>query len=369
MKNPFAGALQLSCCVAAGSMLQAIVLSVTLTAALLPAGAGAQAGGNTALQGTLVVANRRGGSLSFIDLPSGVEMARHPIGSRIPHEVAVSPNGRLAVTSEYGGNDDPGTKVLIFDVAEARLLGDIDLGPQTRPHSLAFLPDSRRAVVTMERADAIALIDVVDRRVVETFAAGGSDNHMVRVSPDGDTAYVSGRAGEGTLSIIDLTGVRETAVVVTGAGAEGLAVSPDGSEVWVANRRDQSVAIVDTRTRSIAQKIDSAPFVGRAEISASGRVLVPNGSFGGESAPQQLTLYDLSSRRQLARHRVREAQDNTGGFNIHIVGETAFVSDRTSGAIEIYDLANFPASTVLFAEHDAPDGMAWSPVRMNAVTR
>ena len=321
------------------------------------------------LEGTLVVANRTGGSVSFIDLPSGIEMARFPIGARIPHEVAVSPNGRLAVSSEYGGNDDPGTKVFVFDVVEARLLGDVELGPQTRPHSLAFLPDSRRVVVTMERADAIALIDVVDRRVIETFTAGGSDNHMVRVSPDGNTAFVTGRGGEGTLSIIDLTGEDETTVLVTGAGAEGLAVSPDGNEVWVANRRDQSVAVVDVRRRRIAEKIATAPFVGRAEITPAGRVLVPNGSFGGESAPQQLTLYDRQSREQMARHRVREAEDNNGGFNIHVVDEFAFVSDRTSGAIEIYDLANFPASTVLFANHDYPDGMAFSHLRMNSVTQ
>ena len=30
------------------------------------------------LEGTLIVANRIGGSVSFIDLPSGVELARHP---------------------------------------------------------------------------------------------------------------------------------------------------------------------------------------------------------------------------------------------------------------------------------------------------
>ena len=175
--------------------------------------------------------------------------------------------------------------------------------------------------------------------------------------------------GHRRLSIIDLTGENETTVLVTGAGAEGLAVSPDGSEVWVANRRDQSVAVVDVRRRRIAENIASAAFVGRAEISAGGRVLVPNGSFGGERAPQQLTLYDQSSRQQIARHRVRAAQDNTGGFNIHIVDEFAFVSDRTSGAIELYDLANFPASTVLFADHDYPDGMAFSPLRMNSVTQ
>ncbi len=320
-------------------------------------------------EGTLVVANREGGSISFIDLPTGTELARHPIGPRIPHEVAVSPNGRLALSSEYGPNDDAGTTVLVFDVPSARLLGEIDLGSPSRPHSLAFLPNGRHAVVTMERADEIALLDAFDRRVVATFPTGGSDSHMVRVSPDGNTAYATGRGGTGTLSIIDLTGERGTVVIETGAGAEGLAVSPDGSEVWVANRRASSITVVDARRHRVAETIDAPAFVGRVAISPGGRVLVPNGSFGGNAAPQQLTLYDLATRRMTAQHVVRPPGDNTGGFNVHVSGETAFVSDRTSGAIHIYDLDNFPESTQLFAEHDYPDGLGYSPLRMNVMTR
>jgi DNA-binding beta-propeller fold protein YncE len=333
------------------------------------AAAGLSRASAQAVEGTLVVANRDGGSISFVDLGTGTEMARHAIGPRIPHEVAISPNGRLALSSEYGPNDDPGSTVLVFDVPSARLLGEIDLGPQTRPHSLAFLPDGRRAVVTMERADAIALIDVLDRRVIATYPTGGTDSHMVRVSPDGETAYATGRGGTGTVSIIDLTGERDTVVIETGAGAEGLAVSPDGSEVWIANRRAASITVVDTQRRRVAATIDAPAFVGRVDISPAGRVLVPNGSFGSESAPQQLTLYDLDSRAVTAQHRVRPAQENTGGFNIHISGEIAFVSDRTSGAIVIYDLEAFPAATVLFAEHDSPDGLGYSPLRMSVLTR
>jgi DNA-binding beta-propeller fold protein YncE len=45
-----------------------------------------------AMGGTLLVANRSGGSISLFDLATGVEMARVPIGRAIPHEVAVSPD-------------------------------------------------------------------------------------------------------------------------------------------------------------------------------------------------------------------------------------------------------------------------------------
>ena len=46
-----------------------------------------------AQDGTLLVVNRQGGSISFFDLTTEVEIARIPIGPTIPHEVAVSPDG------------------------------------------------------------------------------------------------------------------------------------------------------------------------------------------------------------------------------------------------------------------------------------
>ncbi len=271
------------------------------------------------LEGTLIVANRNGGSVSFIDLPGGIEMARHPIGARVPHEMAISPNGRIALTSEYGTGDNPGSTVLIFDVPTASLIGEIELGPNTRPHSLDFLPDGRRAVVSMERAGAIALVDVFDRRIIDTFEVGGEDNHMVRVSPDGNTAYAAGRGGAGTLSIVDLTGQRETVVLETGEGAEGMAVSPDGSEVWVANRRAQSVSVIDTRRRRVSRTIEDQGFVGRVDISDGGRVLIPTGGVPGQPGPQEMRIFDVASDELIeteVRRRVRVA--------------TAFISSESS---------------------------------------
>lgn len=328
-----------------------------------------------ALEGTLVVANRAGGSISFIDVGSGIEMARHPVGPRIPHEIAISPDGRLALSSRYGGGDNPGETLLVFDVAAATLLGEIELGPDSRPHSFAFLPDNRRAVATMELSDQLALVDVATFRVIDTFPTGGREGHMVRLSPDGTTAYVTSRGAEGTLSIVDLTGADSPVVIATGLGAEGLAVTPDGSEVWVVNRRAASISIVDTGTQRVTATIDAPPFAGRAEISDSGHALVANGSFGGEGTGQRLTVFDVDSRSELTHFFAHPAEESRGGFNLYIAGEHAFVSDRTSNSIAIFDLstlvsaARLAPAEVLVPQHDSPDGLGYSPLRMNVLNQ
>ena len=320
------------------------------------------------VRGTLLVANRTGGSISLFDLATGVEMARVPIGPAIPHEVGVSPDGRLALTGEYGPNDAPGRHVVVIDVAAGRLVDRIDLGPKSRPHSVVFLPDGRRAVATLEQSDRLALLDVVDRRVIRTYPTGGREGHMVRLSPDGARAYVSSRGAEGTLSAISLAGEAPPIVIPTGEGAEGLAVTPDGGEVWVVNRVAKTISIVDTRSLKVVHTIDVPPDARRAEISPSGRVLVPHA--GADSAPAQvLSVYDVKTRALVNRLAMHEGRKGPGGFGIHLAGERAFVSDRADRALFIVDLADLTARRTLATGHDDPDGLAVSPVRVAALER
>jgi DNA-binding beta-propeller fold protein YncE len=333
---------------------------------LLAAPAGVIAQG--AQKGTLLVVNRTGGSISLFDLGTSVEMARVPIGPVIPHEVAISPDGRLALTGEYGPNDNPGRHLVVIDVAEGRQAGRIDLGPQSRPHSIVFMKDGRHAVATLELSDRVALVDVLERRVVRTYPTGGREGHMVRLSPDEARAYVTSRGAAGTLSVISLQGDTSPVVVPTGQGAEGLAVSPDGSEVWVVNRLAGTISIVNTRSLTVSATLDVPPDARRAEISVGGRVLVSHS--GPPDAPAQvLSVYDLGRRMLIGRHAMHEGRKGPGGFGIHIAGERAFASDRAGRALLAMDLTNVATARVIATDLDDPDGLAYSPVRVSVLER
>ena len=310
-------------------------------------------------QGTLVVANRQGGSVSFFDLDSGIEVARLPVGPRIPHEVAVSADGRWVLTGAYGGGEDHGRHLVVMDLPNVREVGRIDLGDRSRPHSVAFLPDNRRAVATMEESDRIALVDVTTLEVLRTYPTGGREGHMVRLSSDGSRAYVASRGAEGTLSVIFLEEEREPVVIRAGEGAEGIAISPDDAEVWVANRLANTISIIDTSTFEVVATLPAPPNSRRVEISETGRVLVPNGSETGDIA-----LYDLATHELLDNVPLREGRSPGGSSGILAHGPSAFVSDRSDGAILVYDLERRDAPRILTVGHDGPDGMAWSQFRV-----
>ncbi|MBU0825191.1 MAG: hypothetical protein KKA44_05470 [Alphaproteobacteria bacterium] len=75
---------------------------VTALALLLSAPAAAE---------TLLIGNKGEDTLSLVALASGEELARLPTG-KMPHEIAVSPDGKQAAVVAYGA-----TTIDVFDVA------------------------------------------------------------------------------------------------------------------------------------------------------------------------------------------------------------------------------------------------------------
>ena len=323
--------------------------------------------GAFALDGTLIVANRTGGSISFIDLTAGVEIARVPVGPIIPHEVAVSPDGTKALTGEYGPEDNHGRHIVLIDVASASVEARIDLGPRSRPHTPLFLPDGRHAVATMQESDRLALVDLETRSVVRTYPTGGRDGHMVRLSPDGSRAYVTSRGAEGTLSVIFLEEERAPVVIETGLGAEGLDVSADGSAIWVANRRVETISVIDAESLEVVATLDSRQFSGRIEMGQDGYAIVPNGGGRQSPVPRFVRLWDVGSR-SLVGEVPLPGEPFEGNFGALIHDGVAFVADPGEGLIQVYDLdGGLSNRRVLIANHDSPDGMAWTPIRVNAM--
>lgn len=319
------------------------------------------------LDGTLLVTDRASGSIAFIDLATRTEVARVPVGEIIPHEVAVSPDGSMALTSEYGPNDQPGRHVILMDVATASTVARIDLGPDSRPHTALFLPDGRHAVATMQDSDQLALIDLETETVLRTYATGGREGHMVRLSPDGSRAYVSSRLGDGTLSVIFLDEDRAPVVIETGPGAEGIDVSADGSEIWVANRQEETISVIDAESLEIVETLDSRRFTGRIEMGPDGFAISPNGGGGGGPVPQYLRLWDVGSRSLLTEVSLGDEPRGTA-FGVLIHDGLAFVGDRGAGEVLTFSLDGLSDREVLVSDFGDPDGMAWTPVRVNAAT-
>lgn len=316
-----------------------------------------------AADGTLLVANRLGGSISLIDLQTETEIARLPIGPVIPHEMAASPDGRWAITGEYGAGNNPGRHLVVIDIAAAAIVSRIDLGPDSRPHSIQFLSDNRRVVATMEGSDSLALVDIIDREVLRTWPTGGLDSHMVRLSPDDSRAYVASRGGEGTLSVIWLNEDRPPEVIHTGEGAEGIAVSPDGAQIWIANRGDQTISIVDADTLEVSGTIEG-PATNRIEFLPNGQAVIPGGS-SADGSVRYVTFYDGVSREVVRSSELRGSSATGTSVRLLAADDVLFLADSALDEISVLDPASGTPPERIIINTDNPDGMAWSPLRVH----
>src|SRR3546814_18321502 len=70
----------------------------------------------------------------------------------MPHEIAISPDGKQAAVVAYGG-----TTIDIFDIAKRTKLRTIDLSPNRRPHGLLWLSDGRLVAPT-EGSASVAVV-------------------------------------------------------------------------------------------------------------------------------------------------------------------------------------------------------------------
>ena len=241
-------------------MLRSLFFTMALVGLLSPVA-------STACAAELLVGNKSADTVWRLSLRDGRRIGEFRTGDA-PHEIAVSPDGRSAVVTNYGGAKT-GSTLSVLDLVGGRPTRSIDLGQHGAPHGLRFLPDGRRVLVTAEASASVVIVDVGTGEIEREIDVGAGTGHMVAVSPDGQVAYLT-KIQAGTLSRIDLQTGMKTVERPAGKGAEGVAVRPDGAEVWVTNREDGTLTVHDPRTLAVKRRMSSKGFPIRVVFSADG---------------------------------------------------------------------------------------------------
>ncbi|HWV59446.1 MAG TPA: hypothetical protein VN034_02250 [Sphingopyxis sp.] len=238
---------------------------------------------------TLLVGNKGEDTLSVIALDSGAELARLPTG-RMPHEIAISPDGKQAAVVAYGG-----TTIDIFDVAKRTKLKTIDISPNQRPHGLLWLADGR-LVATAEGSESVAV--VAPDGTLTSIATGQKGTHMIAVAPDNRTAYTA-NIGSGTVSVLDLKDGKKLRDLAIGGKPEGLALTKGGRELWVGDLDAPRVSIWDTKSGEKIAELPVDPVAIRVLASPDGKLVATSNIASGT-----ISLFDAETRAPLKTIKV-----------------------------------------------------------------
>ena len=316
---------------------------------------------------TLVVANKAEASASLINLESGDVVATLPTGDG-PHEVGISPDGKFAMVSNYGRRGNGGNSLTLIDISSASVVKTIDLGEYSRPHGVEWV-DKDKVAVTVEGNQALIVVDVEQASVSKVIKTDQDVSHMVALDPARNRAYTT-NMGSASLTVIDLESAKRLENIKTGKGAEGLTVSAREGHIWVTNRDEDTITVLDGNTLEPLKTFSSKGFPIRATATSKGQVLVTRARAG------DLVVYDAASFDEVrtvpfdinsmgSEDRLFGDRFGDSSVPIGVVvdsdGERAFVAHANADVITEVDLANGDIVRLLHAGKE-PDGMGYSTV-------
>lgn len=206
--------------------------------------------------GTLVLVEKSGHCIAFHDLGRGGPVERIHLAS-YPHEMVADHEGRFAFVGHYGvrkGTDQGvgGHEVFVIDIARRRLVNTLDCRPYTRIHGLA-LDEAGRLYALSEATGVLLVFDNPDRDKSPSRAAatGGLKSHLVSVTRDGGTAYVTSLLTHTVTRLAPHDPTVAPLALVPGVQPEGNCLDSDESVLFVANRGSNSIARIDTKDFAI----------------------------------------------------------------------------------------------------------------------
>jgi len=289
----------------------------------------------------LIMVDKVGGQVRFFDPATDRELAAFapdPEAGLKAHELAISPDHKTAYVTVYGdgvygNNPHPGHTVAIIDLASRKMTGSIDVSPYQAPHGIQ-VDAAGNLYVACDLSRKVLILDPRKRRVVAAIDVEGT-GHWLALLPDGSKLYVANKNDKAFVSVVDVKARKMVGRVPVPHGTQGITASPDGKTVLVADDSEPTLHVISIANDSI---VDNITVTGverglyKVFYSADGkRVLtaLPSG---------QVNLFnaaDLHAPQQV----VKSAGTALMGFAFSADGKTALVGNHGQGTVSRIDLA------------------------------
>jgi YVTN family beta-propeller protein len=289
----------------------------------------------TGTQGVLLI-DKLGGHARFFDPASLGERSSLELPKN-PHDFALSADHRFAYVPIYGPgvynrNPEPGHELYVLDLAERKVANVIDLSPYRSPHGVQI--DANGMVyVTAELDRKILVIDGKAGRIVDTIDHEGA-GHWLAVLPDGKKAYVANKDDKPFVSVLDLAARKQIGTVPMPRGTQGITASPDGTRVIAMDFARPEIAVVDTGTDTVLDRIALADTTAPAYKA----YYSPDGQWLMTMAGSSISIFDAANLR--APQRTLKVGASPMGIAFSADGKTALVANHGDGTVSTIDVAS-----------------------------
>lgn len=212
-----------------------------------------------------------------------------------PYNMYYTPDGKYALVCA-----ERIRRLNFLDAKTMKLKNSLEIPYRGIDH-LDFSANGRYLLASCEFDSQVIKVDTEAQKLVGHVAlkAGGMPQD-VKLSPDGRVFYVADMMADGVY-MIDGESMQIIGFLPTGIGAHGLYVSRDSKYLYVSNRGEGSVSVVDLATRNEVRKwhIPGGGSPDMGGVSADGKVLWLSGRYNKE-----VYAFDTGDGHLLARVRV-----------------------------------------------------------------
>jgi YVTN family beta-propeller protein len=303
----------------------------------------------------LLVANQGDRSLSIIDPATAKQIAAVPVGGITGHEVAASPDGRIAFVPIYGNSGvakagTDGTSMSVIDLASQKVIGTVDFGHGVRPHCPIYDPVSKLLYVTTEIDKSITIIDPKTLKIVGTIPTGEEYSHMLVISHDGKRGYTA-NVKPGTVSVLDMKARKTITVIPISDATQRISISKDDRMVFTSDQTKPQLAVIDTATNAVKSWVPLASPGYGTGATLDGRYLLVT-----MPKANQVAVVDLKTLQVTKTIDVPSAPQEV---LMRPDGKVAYVSCNVKNQVAVIDLSNWTVQTLIDAGKTA-DGLAWA---------
>ena len=252
------------------------------------------------------ISNYLSNNVSVIDTATNTVIATIPVGSEA-WGVAVKPDGtRVYVTDN---------NVSVIDTALKTVIATISVGADPEGVAVGMTPNGERVYVANSNSNTVSVINTATNMVIATVGVG-SDPTPLAISPDGSKVYVGGRS----VTVIETT--NNTVVTSISVEALGIAFTPNGARAYVTDSNAQAAKVIDTTTNTV---IASVP-VG---IAPRGVVVNPLGTrtYVANNGGASVTVIDVASNTVI---QTVSAGSGPFGLDITLDGTLLYVANHTN---------------------------------------
>lgn len=199
---------------------------------------------------TLYATDDTGNKITPFDPRTGKPGANIPVID--PYNMYFTPDGKSAVSVAEA------RKQLVFYDPRTWQIQDILPTPDCAGIDHAdFTPDGNTAVFSCEFAGRIAVIDMVAHKLLRMIDMPTRNTTMgpqdIKLSPDGSTFFIAD-SQQGGLWVVDRAATKVERHIPTGKGSHGIYLSRDAKQMYVTNRLEGTVSVLDANTGAAITK-------------------------------------------------------------------------------------------------------------------